>query len=339
MFFGAAPYASVPFGALDSVVRSASLSATLGGMSTASAGALRIAGTSAGTLGPATLEAFAFSSNERNAELDITFGGLSTTSSGKLPIAATGTATLGPVTSASSGTLPIVAAATGTLLGISLSSSGSLAIQAALTASLGELALSSRGTDPARFIEIPANRIASPTPDKPRSARPGMASLVSDRTAHPKPAGSRSAIPAEPSPLPDRTAAPTNKGLTLAERTASMATRFQGVLDTAEKLDFIAQMSDLLETGETITSAIVTLPAASSNAGLQVLGPSFTDDGVHPDPIAINSDTDVRFWLAVNPANVDDFAAGTWLDVKVTIATSETRTRERTFSVKVFSSL
>jgi hypothetical protein len=111
-------------------------------------------------------------------------------------------------------------------------------------------------------------------------------------------------------------------------------------MDPRDIIDFIANCYDtsdpdkppLLETGETISSYVLTMSAEGAALGVTI-------ETVAPRASAlINSDTAIRYWLSVTSgfqANAAFDGVGTKIPVSVEISTNQNRRRERTMVIQV----
>lgn len=107
------------------------------------------------------------------------------------------------------------------------------------------------------------------------------------------------------------------------------ATQFPDPMDPTDVLDYVADFSQLLQSGETITGFVIELGANALARGVEVLG--------SPAPALINSNMALLFWLSVDIANQED---DIWCDNGVAIyititlnTTTSPRAYQRTFSL------
>lgn len=110
------------------------------------------------------------------------------------------------------------------------------------------------------------------------------------------------------------------------------AVAFSGVMDSSDRVEYIASFADLLEQGEKISTATVTLYAEAVALGFTVL----TGTGL---AAAIVNDNSVRIWVEV-AANMRDnaaFTAGAKMPVEFAVVTDATPFRRfhRTMTITV----
>jgi hypothetical protein len=115
---------------------------------------------------------------------------------------------------------------------------------------------------------------------------------------------------------------------------------FNDPFDPNEVLEYVAAGSGtLLEDGETIDPAFgrwsLALLAESVAAGLEII----EGDPDYSDPELINGNTEIRFWVRMDPDALDDpvFLAGVLLPMEMTFWTtsSPARRRQRTLVLRV----
>ena len=113
--------------------------------------------------------------------------------------------------------------------------------------------------------------------------------------------------------------------------TTNSATEFPQPLDPSDLLDYVSEIEDLLDSGETIVSGFTVSPTTEGAAlGLEI--------ATTPPPSLETGDQNVLYWLQVETSkrgdSIFDFD-GVQIPIEVTVTTTLTRRYQRTFLVTV----
>lgn len=114
----------------------------------------------------------------------------------------------------------------------------------------------------------------------------------------------------------------------------SLAVAFDDTADPYDIVEWVCECAGkILEAGEEISSFTLTLDSAAA-----ALGVSIVEDGIR-DPVLIDSNSSVKFWLEVDDLFQDDpaFNAGAKIGIVLSINTNSapSRRRQRTWVATV----
>ena len=106
---------------------------------------------------------------------------------------------------------------------------------------------------------------------------------------------------------------------------------FSGVLDPSDLLDYQIDVSSLLETGESISTFTLTVPAESV-----LLGLTLNTTGGYATTLASNK---IQFWVSIDPSKQGNaaFNSVAVLPLELSIVTNSTpaRKKQRTVAIQV----
>lgn len=120
------------------------------------------------------------------------------------------------------------------------------------------------------------------------------------------------------------------------------AEQFSETMDPHEVLDFVIDLTNLLEPAETVADGEWTLviPIEGAGLGLDIMSGGGRDPALTDGTGSVAEDMGIVFWLTIEDADQDDAifdGAGTTIPLRVHAPTNSTpqRERERTVKVKV----